>query len=60
MFTLELVDESVNHTFRPNDNITKEEAVIILNKLYGYDEGDLSHMIEIYNENPYEDIDENY
>lgn len=60
MYTLGFVDDNISKTYRPDDFLMKEEAIIILNRVYGYDEGDLDHMLELYRENPYEDIKETY
>lgn len=55
-----LINGNNANKFRPFDFVTKEEAIVILNMVYGYDKGDILKMIDEYNKNPYSDIAENY
>lgn len=55
-----LVDSNANAKFRPDDFLTKEEAIVILNKVYGYNNGDYLHMLGAYSEDPYVDINQEY
>lgn len=55
-----IIDDNAKEKFRPYDFVAKEEAIVMLNKIYGYYEGDLLKMIDLYNQNPYKDINENY
>lgn len=60
LYELGLFGTNDSNKFRPQDFLTKEEAIVILNKVYGYDDGDFLTMLSKYYEDPFMDIDEYY
>lgn len=60
LYELGLFGSKNTNKFRPQDFLTKEEAIVILNKVYGYNCGDLLLMLTKYYEDPYMDVDEYY
>jgi len=45
--------------FNPNSYITKEEIVILLNRVYGYEVKDITDIEKVYLKKPYNDINVN-
>ena len=60
MYEYGIIDGNKKVNFRPLDFLTKEEAIVILNRIYGYNKGDFEHVYNLYIDDPYVDIDENY